>query len=101
MADRIQMVGSEMDLMSGPNEQMLDTFGGGTVEAIYDPMDLGRRSNPLGVFTMQSMGQEEWVGSTVGDLKRAPHRGYESGQVNNAQTPINRERMAPDTPESF
>ncbi len=92
---QIEMVGSQQPLKSGPADETLDTFAGGTVEFLGEKMDLRRSNTPMGTFSDQSMGTVEMLGGDVGKLSRKPHRGYESG------TPINAQDDNPDTSESY
>ncbi len=93
MAGRIDMIGSKMDI-GGGNDEMLDSFAGGTVQFTGDKMDLSKTNRPIGQFTDQPMGTMEFTGDKM-PLKRAPNRGYESG------TPINMQSEVPDTTESY
>ncbi len=85
MSKNMQLVGDTMDLKSGPADEMLDTFSGGTVQSFAEDAPLKRSSNPLGVFTDQSMGeiQDSFTGKVP--LNRKAHRGYESGTIENSQ----------------
>jgi len=95
MSDRIQMVGMQSPLKSGPADETLDNFSGGTVQSFAEMAPLRKSNNPLAVFTEQSMGTVEMVGMDCGKLSRKPHRGYESGTV------INQQAEVPDTNESY
>ncbi len=93
MSKKVQLVGDTMSI-GGGNDEMLDTFKAGTVQSFAEDANLKRSSNPIGVFTDQSMGQVEWVGDKM-SMNRKAHRGYESG------TPINMQDENPDTGSSY
>ncbi len=70
--------------IGGGNTENQSAFGGGTVQSFAEMMP-GANRNPsqMAVFTDQPMGtlQNDFSGTVP--LKKAPHRGYESG------TPMN------------
>ncbi len=92
---QIDMVGMQSPLKSGPADETLDNFKGGTVQSFAEMAPLRKSNNPLAQFSGQNMGTVEMVGMDCGKLSRKPHRGYESG------TQINQQDMNPDTSESY
>ncbi len=96
MSNSIQFLGQKVDLkMSSPADEMLDTFKSGVVQSFAEDAPLKRSSNPVGMFTNQSMGevQDSFTGKVP--LNRKAHRGYESGTTANMQS------EAPDTESSY
>ncbi len=89
------MLGMTSPLKSGPADETLDSFPGGTIQFMGDQEPLKRSNTPMAQFTGQSMGTVEMLGMDVGKLSRKPHRGYESGTTPNMQS------EAPDTEQSY
>jgi len=92
---KIDMLGMVSPLKSGPADETLDSFPGGTMQIMGDQEPLKRSNTPMGQFTDQSMGTVEMVGMDVGKLSRKPHRGYEAG------TQLNANDGTPDSERSF
>ena len=83
--ERIQMVGTEMDLSEGsPLNMIADRFAGGTEQMIGSEVNLSQRTDPMGSFEgayakhvrggrVDMIGQEEPTMVT-----RTPRRGWDS-----------------------
>lgn len=90
--NRIQFVGSEADLQSGPDDMRNDNFPGGMVEFVGSEAELSRKTDPMGVFDKHVRGGTvQFIGSEA-ECNRTPRRGWQS-----YTTPISQNS---DTPEA-
>ena len=90
--DRVQMVGSEADLMKGPDDMRQSAFAGGMLEMIGSEASLSKRTTPMGEFDKHVRGgREEWTGSMT-EMNRTPRRGWDSWP-----TPISENSEPPES----
>jgi hypothetical protein len=94
-SDRVQMVGSEADLMNGPDDMRNSAFSGGEVQMVGSEAVISRRTTPMGSFdgeyskNIGKSGSLEIIGSEV-EFNRTPVRGFESYPTpisQNSETP--------------
>lgn len=78
MANRVQMIGSEAALASGPHDMRQDAFGGGMVEMVGSEASLAHRTTSLGVFDKGVRGGRVEMTGTEVQLSHTPVRGWES-----------------------
>ncbi len=76
--NRVEMIGSEMDLQRGPDDMRQSAFPGGTVQMTGSEAVMVHQTTPMGEFDKHVRGgTTEWIGSQV-DLNKTPQRGWTS-----------------------
>jgi hypothetical protein len=81
---RIQMVGDQSDLRSGPLDMIADDFPGGMEQMVGSTANISRRTDPMGSFEGEyskhiSGGKVEFIGQTdLCPVDRTARRGWDS-----------------------